>query len=216
MGSQIDARAQIKMSVKSNVELEQNKKDNVIVKIVKSITIEPAVFLVSLSTTIENIANSQIAIDKTCKVEFQYNQTVCDNLVTDYKDENELIQENVAQFSVYKTLISSIFPIFFAFYLGAWADLFGRKLLLLLFFIAYFLQTIIELVCAYYEDSKKEFLLIAGVPFTLVGECYNRFPVCQFLFCLNKLVLTRFTLKTSINFSFTSVLTCCTAPWQTI
>ena len=90
MGSQIDARAQIKMSVKSNVELEQNKKDNVIVKIVKSITIEPAVFLVSLSTTIENIANSQIAIDKTCEVEFKYNQTVCGNLVTDYKDENEL------------------------------------------------------------------------------------------------------------------------------
>ena len=97
MGSQIDARAQIKMSVKSNVELEQNKKDNV----------------------------------------------------------------------------SSIFPIFFAFYLGAWADLFGRKLLLLLFFIAYFLQAIIELVCAYYEDSKKEFLLIAGAPFTLVGEYYS-------------------------------------------
>ena len=48
MGSQIDARAQIKMSVKSNVELEQNKKDNVIVKIVKSITIEPAVFLGAL------------------------------------------------------------------------------------------------------------------------------------------------------------------------
>ena len=93
------------MSVKSNAEKEQNKKDNVIVRIVKSITIEPAVFLVSLSTTIENIANSQIAIDKTCEVEFEYNQTVCDNLVTDYKDENEIIQENVAQFSVYKTLI---------------------------------------------------------------------------------------------------------------
>ena len=180
--SQIDAKAQIKMSVKSSAELEQDKKDNVIVKIVKSITIEPAVFLVSLSTTIENIANSQIAIDKTCEVEFKYNETVCDNLVTDYKDENEIIQENVAQFSVYKTLISSIFPIFFAFYLGAWADLFGRKLLLLLFFIAYFLQAIIELVCAYYEDSKKEFLLIAGVPFTLVGECYNRFTVCQVFF----------------------------------
>ena len=60
----------------------------------------------------------------------KYNETVCDSLVTDYKDENELIQENVAQFSVYKTLINSIFPIFFAFYLGAWADLFGRKLLL--------------------------------------------------------------------------------------
>ena len=94
-----------------------------------------------------------------------------ERMASGHTRENELIQENVAQFLVYKTLISSIFPIFFAFYLGAWADLFGRKLLLLLFFIAYFLQAIIEMVCAYYEDSKKEFLLIAGVPFTLVGEC---------------------------------------------
>ena len=93
-------------------EKYENKenKDNFILKIVKGITIEPAVFIVSLSTTIENIANSQIAIDKTCKVDFQYNETVCDKLVTDFKDENEAIQEDVAQFLVYKTLIISIFP----------------------------------------------------------------------------------------------------------
>ena len=147
-----------------------SEKDIFFVKLLKSITIEPAVFLVSLSTTIENIANSQLIIDKTCEVDFDYNETVCDNLVTDFKHENEEIEEQTAQFSVYKTLISSIFPIFFAFYLGAWADLFGRKLLLCLFFVVYVLQSIIELICAYFEDSKKEYLLISGVPFTLVGK----------------------------------------------
>ena len=75
----------------------------------------------------------------------------------------------MAQFSVYKILINSIFPIFFAFYLGAWADLFGRKLLLKLFFAAYILQAAIEVLCAYFIDSKKEWLLLASVPFTLVG-----------------------------------------------
>ena len=147
-----------------------SEKDIFFVKILKSITIEPAVFFVSLSTTIENIANSQLIIDKTCEVDFNFNDTVCNNLVTDYKHENEEIEEQTAQFSVYKTLISSIFPICFAFYLGAWADLFGRKLLLCLFFVVYVLQSIIELICAYFEDSKKEYLLISGVPFTLVGK----------------------------------------------
>ena len=75
----------------------------------------------------------------------------------------------MAQFSVYKILINSIFPIFFAFYLGAWADLFGRKLLLKLFFAAYIIQASIEVLCAYFLDSKKEWLLLASVPFTLVG-----------------------------------------------
>ena len=75
----------------------------------------------------------------------------------------------MAQFTVYKILINSVFPIFFAFYLGAWADLFGRKLLLKLFFVAYIIQASIEVLCAYFLDSKKEWLLLAGVPFTLVG-----------------------------------------------
>ena len=51
-----------------------SEKDIFIVKLAKSITIEPAVFLVSLSTTIENIANSQLVIDKTCEVDFNYSK----------------------------------------------------------------------------------------------------------------------------------------------
>ena len=71
-----------------------SEKDIFIVKLAKSITIEPAVFLVSLSTTIENnIANSQLVIDKTCEVDFNCNETVCDNLVTDFKEENEEIED---------------------------------------------------------------------------------------------------------------------------
>ena len=148
----------------------RTEKDFILWRILKSVTIEPAVFMISLSTTMENVANSQIVIDKSCKIDFPYNDTVCENLVTDFKDQNSEIQEEVAQFTVYKILINSIFPIFFAFYLGAWADLFGRKLLLNLFFLAFIIQATIEILCAYFIDSKKEWLLLAGVPFTLVGK----------------------------------------------
>ena len=72
-------------------------------RILKSITIEPAVFMISLSMTIENISNSQIVIDKTCKIDYEYNDTVCDTLVTDFKDENSDIQNDVStKFQSYK------------------------------------------------------------------------------------------------------------------
>jgi hypothetical protein len=34
-------------------------------------------------------------IYKACRVDFDFNETVCDNLVTDFKDENELVQNEV-------------------------------------------------------------------------------------------------------------------------
>jgi hypothetical protein len=37
----------------------------------------------------------QMIIYKACRVDFDFNETVCDNLVTDFKDENELVQNEV-------------------------------------------------------------------------------------------------------------------------
>ncbi len=56
-----------------------------------------------------------------------------------------------------------------SFYLGAWADLFGRKLLFYIFLTAYILKQAIVIVCAYYFDSPKEFLLLSEVPSALSG-----------------------------------------------
>jgi len=72
-------------------------------------------------------------------------------------------------FNVYTTLMTSIFPIFLSFYLGAWADLFGRKPLFYLVLGAYFLSQCVTTVCAYFIDSKKEYLLLAHVPTALSG-----------------------------------------------
>ena len=65
--------------------------------------------------------------------------------------------------------VSQHFPIFFSFYLGAWADLFGRKPLFYLVLTGYFLQQCVYVVCAYYFESKKEYLLLSHVPTSLSG-----------------------------------------------
>ena len=44
----------------------------------------------------DDVSLDQMTIYKACKVDFpEYNETVCENLVSDYKDENELVQEEV-------------------------------------------------------------------------------------------------------------------------
>jgi hypothetical protein len=64
-------------------------------KVVKNITIEPAMFLIAFSSSIDNVANSQMTLLKSCKADFGFNDTVCDNLVTDFPDQNEVVQEEV-------------------------------------------------------------------------------------------------------------------------
>ena len=124
---------------------------NIITKIktiLSNITIEPAMFLIMFTSHLDHIAHSQMVLDKCCKIDFGYNDTVCDNLVTDFKEQNKQVQDEVAQFKVYETLLDSVFPAFFAFYLGAWADLFGRKLLFYIFLSGIIIRQCIVIICA--------------------------------------------------------------------
>ena len=70
---------------------------------------------------------------------------------------------------MYASLLESIFPAFFAFYMGAWCDMFGRKLILYLYFTCTILKQICVIICAYFLESPKEYLLFAGIPESLAG-----------------------------------------------
>ena len=65
--------------------------------------------------------------------------------------------------------MSSVFPVFFAFYLGSWCDTFGRKLCILLFLVAKVLGNVILILVAYYLESAKEWYLFALIPTAVVG-----------------------------------------------
>ena len=117
-----------------------------------------------------SILGSQMVAIKSCKNDFGYNDTVCYNLNSDeWHDQNVEVSMELNQFNVYTTLMTSIFPIFLSFYLGAWADLFGRKPLFYLVLGAYFASQCVTTVCAYFIDSKKEYLLLAHVPWAISG-----------------------------------------------
>ena len=80
------------------------------------------------------------------------------------------VQFQVAQFNVYQTWSDSIFPIFFSFYLGAWADLNGRKTIMHIYMAGQFIAQIIILLSAIFMDWPKEVLLASIIIPAAVGK----------------------------------------------
>ena len=69
-----------------------------IMKILTNITIEPAMFMLAFADGLDDVSLSQMIIEKTCRVDFDFNQTVCDNLVNNYTKENDMVQDEVRIF----------------------------------------------------------------------------------------------------------------------
>ena len=53
-----------------------------LVRVVTNVTIEPGLFLISLAVNVEDIVLTQMLLYKSCRIDFGFNQTVCENLVT--------------------------------------------------------------------------------------------------------------------------------------
>ena len=66
-------------------------------RIFSNITIEPALFLISFSMSMDDVSLAQMTLYKTCKE--NYNDTVCLDLLNENNTEiNEIVQETVSNF----------------------------------------------------------------------------------------------------------------------
>ena len=152
-------------------------------KILRNITIEPAVFLISFSTNMDDVTLSQMTLYKSCTNDFpQYDNETCLHLVSNH-EANSVVQKEVNQFRVYQTLVSSLFPIFFSFYLGAWCDLFGRKLLFFIYLMSRCVEQVVVIICAVFLQSKKEYLLLQNIPAAISGITVHEVHIAVSLIC---------------------------------
>lgn len=136
-----------------------------------NITIEPAVFFIFFSQGLDGISEEQLLIVKTCLNDFDYGPEVCDNLLEDnFTDINTEVQNEVSDFKVWQTLAKNIFPLFFAFYIGSWCDLFGRKTVMYTYLIFQLLAQGILVLNSAFMSWPKEILLTGPLLTGLVGE----------------------------------------------
>ena len=99
-----------------------------------------------------------------------------------------------AYYSQYKTMASTIFPIFFSFYMGAWCDMFGRKLLMKIYLLSRIITKCGHISCAYFMYSSKWWILVTDIPswisgmlpiyitilFIVIKLIFNNCSICPF------------------------------------
>ena len=69
----------------------------------------------------------------------------------------------IAQFSVYVTIVQSVFPLCLSFYMGAWADIFGRRNILYIWSASAVLGQMGIALTAIFMEWPKEIYLITQV-----------------------------------------------------
>ena len=64
--------------------------------VIKNITVEPALFVMFLGIGLDGSTLDQMQIDKCCRDDFDFNETVCQNLTDDqYKNQSSMVSDEV-------------------------------------------------------------------------------------------------------------------------
>ena len=73
-------------------------------------------------------------LDKTCLNDFHYSEEICDNLVKN-KSINSVVQNEVAQYEVYESILIHVTTFIVLLLWGSWSDRFGSKYVFYFFFM---------------------------------------------------------------------------------
>jgi len=151
---------------------EDNVKAGFLWKMISKIGIEPVVILMNLGWTMYWVQTANLYIEKTCKVGSfffgngtTFSNEVCDNLFNGtFPEEQEYVQTVVANVEMVSNLIKQIPCVIFALFLGPWSDRAGRKPLILVPYLGYFLFCMAMIVNTYFFDELYvEFLWFENI-----------------------------------------------------
>ena len=100
-----------------------------------SLSVEPIALLHTFGKSLANGAQqvANLEMEKICKFELEYNDTVCDNLNGgDWDDEQNEVQIRLNNFVMIGSYLQALPPILFTLVMGAISDRVGRKPLIIL------------------------------------------------------------------------------------
>ncbi|XP_049884973.1 proton-coupled folate transporter [Pectinophora gossypiella] len=96
----------------------------------KYITVEPAMFFYMMAYMITSVVEQTFYVFRACTVNHGYSEQVCYN-ISGHSAINKEIQGTVSVFLQWFGIASHVVPCFLAFFLGAYSDKRGRKVILL-------------------------------------------------------------------------------------
>ena len=64
--------------------------------VIRNVTVEPALFVMFLGIGLDSSTLDQMQIDKCCRDDFDFNETICANLTDDqYKNQSSMVSDEV-------------------------------------------------------------------------------------------------------------------------
>lgn len=148
-----------------------------------NITLEPMVACFVLPSMLLMLGVQNLNLEKACRVNLNYNQTVCDALrvrnTENYGDQEVEIQRLVARMTGWKMAINSAIPCLLILFFGSWSDRHGkRKPCILIPLCGQIVMAFSLLLCVYFDRTPIEVAIFVEVFFPCIT---GKLSVCFFL-----------------------------------
>ncbi|XP_016980733.1 proton-coupled folate transporter [Drosophila rhopaloa] len=148
--------------------------------VVKSISVEPTMFLYMFAFMITSVVEENFFLYKSCRVNNNFTEEICRNL---NKVENEEFKRQAlltnAWFLQWEDISAHIFPIILALFLGSFSDRRGRKLPLLMGLVGKFFYSTMIVVNARMPTWPVQYIIYsATLPSAMTGADVAIFASC--------------------------------------
>ncbi|XP_043650265.1 proton-coupled folate transporter [Drosophila teissieri] len=148
--------------------------------VVKSISVEPTMFLYMFAFMITSVVEQNFFLYKSCRVNRNFTEEICRNL---NKPENEKFRKEAmltnAWFLQWENISAHVFPIILALFLGSFSDRRGRKLPLLMGLVGKFVYSTMIVVNARMPTwPVQNIIYSATLPSALTGADVAIFASC--------------------------------------
>ncbi|XP_059060810.1 lysosomal proton-coupled steroid conjugate and bile acid symporter SLC46A3-like [Achroia grisella] len=140
-------------------------------------TVEPCLFMYMFCTSLSSMAVQNMHLDKSCRVNFNFSDNICDRIrdLNTTNLENELVQVQtlVAKVTAWKFPLQTAIPAVLVLFVGAWSDKYKKRKICILFpFTGEIIVNIGLIFATYYfrELSLTATALIEALPAALSGS----------------------------------------------
>ncbi|XP_013162965.1 PREDICTED: proton-coupled folate transporter-like [Papilio xuthus] len=144
---------------------------------IRETTVEPCLFTFMLCTALSSLAVQNMHLEKSCRVNFQYSDDICDRIrdrnTTGLENELNNVQSLVAKVVAWKFPLQTAIPAVMVLFIGAWSDKTKKRKIFILFpFIGEIVANIGLLLATYYfkELSLTATALIEALPAAFTGS----------------------------------------------
>ncbi|KAI1292498.1 Proton-coupled folate transporter [Halotydeus destructor] len=146
-----------------------------ILQFVRSLKVEPFLFLLMLSLHLKSSIFTQFVQDKTCMLNLGLSLEQCFNISTSgyegVEGNKNYIIETSNNYHVYVEILKTVPGVVASLFVGSWSDkvLSGRKWMMMIGAFGIFIDSLIGLLNLVYFDLPTPFLLLTNIPSAMLG-----------------------------------------------